>query len=215
MGRKLGYRWRLREIMAVRGLYMTTDLAPLLEERGISLSAPQVYRLVTQTPERLSLRTLMAICDALGCTSVDLIEPVEEPIRSRRKASGENPDGPDVRQLRPRRAPRDDRAGVVVIGLWLLRPGRAGAARLRQVGPRPVLLFLLGAGQSPAVLGLRGGPPAEPAKGRRPGHLRLVRHPPESNGGTRRDAPGGHRRGQPARARLGLRSDRRGGRGGV
>jgi DNA-binding Xre family transcriptional regulator len=104
MGRKLGYRWRLREIMAVRGLYMTTDLAPLLEERGISLSAPQVYRLVTQTPERLSLRTLMAICDALGCTSVDLIEPVEEPIRSRRKASGENPDGPDVRQLRPRRA---------------------------------------------------------------------------------------------------------------
>lgn len=105
MGRKLGYRWRLREIMAARGLYMTTDLAPLLEERGVSLSAPQVYRLVTQTPERLSLRTLVAICDALGCTSVDLIEPVEEPVaRSRRKVSGENPDGPDVRQLRPRRA---------------------------------------------------------------------------------------------------------------
>ena len=59
MGRKLGYRWRLREIMAARGLYMTTDLAPLLEERGVSLSAPQVYRLVTQTPERLSLRTPM------------------------------------------------------------------------------------------------------------------------------------------------------------
>jgi len=105
MGRMLGYRWRLREIMAARGLYMTTDLAPLLEERGVSLSAPQVYRLVTQTPERLSLRTLMALCDALGCTSVDLIEPVDErPARSKRKASGDNADRPDVRQLRPRRA---------------------------------------------------------------------------------------------------------------
>jgi DNA-binding Xre family transcriptional regulator len=105
MGRKLGYRWRLREIMAARGLYMTTDLAPLLAERGISLSAPQVYRLVTQTPERLSLGTLMALCDALGCSSVDLIEPVEEPTaRRRRTASGQSPERPDVRELRPRRA---------------------------------------------------------------------------------------------------------------
>ena len=40
MGSKLGYRWRLREIMAARGLYMTTDLSPLLAERGINLSAP-------------------------------------------------------------------------------------------------------------------------------------------------------------------------------
>lgn len=105
MGGKLGYRWRLREVMAARSLYMTTDLAPLLEERGISLSAPQVYRLVTQTPERLSLRTLMALCDALGCTSVDLIEPVDEPTaRSRRTVGGEGPERPDVRQLRPRRA---------------------------------------------------------------------------------------------------------------
>jgi DNA-binding Xre family transcriptional regulator len=102
MGSKLGYRWRLREIMAARGLYMTTDLAPLLAERGISLSAPQVFRLVTQTPERLSLRTLMALCDALGCTSVDLIEPVEEvTAKPRRVASGGDA---DVRQLRPRRA---------------------------------------------------------------------------------------------------------------
>lgn len=105
MGAKLGYRWRLREIMAARGLYMTTDLSPLLGERGISLSAPQVYRLVTQTPERLSLRTLMALCDALDCTSADLIEPVEEtPARRARRAAGDGGSGADVRQLRPRRA---------------------------------------------------------------------------------------------------------------
>jgi DNA-binding Xre family transcriptional regulator len=104
MGAKLAYRWRLREIMAARGMYMTTDLSPLLAERGITLSAPQIYRLVTQTPERLSLRTLMALCDGLGCTSVDLIEPVEEPTaKSRRRAAAGAGDA-DVRQLRPRRA---------------------------------------------------------------------------------------------------------------
>lgn len=81
-GRKLGYRWRLREVMAARGLWQTTDLAPLLAERGIVLSSTQVYRLVTQTPERLSLRILMALCDALECTSTDLIEP------GRRAATG-------------------------------------------------------------------------------------------------------------------------------
>lgn len=103
---KLGYRWRLREIMAARDLWHTSDLAPLLEARGISLSPAQVYRLVTQTPERLSLRQLMALCDALDCTSADLIEPVEDTAattKRRRAASGDVGDG-DVRQLRPTRA---------------------------------------------------------------------------------------------------------------
>lgn len=103
---KLGYRWRLREIMAARGLWHTSDLAPLLEARGISLSPAQIYRLVTQTPERLSLRTLMAICDALEATSTDLIEPVEETPAStkRRRAAGGDAGGGDVRPLRPVRA---------------------------------------------------------------------------------------------------------------
>ena len=100
---KLDYRWRLREVMAARGLWATTDLSPLLRERGIDLSAAQVYRLVTQTPERLSLKALMALCDALDCTSTDLIEPVEVATTSRKRkvvASGEG----DVRPLRPKRA---------------------------------------------------------------------------------------------------------------
>lgn len=104
--RKLGYRWRLREVMATRGLWSTTDLAPLLAERGIELSATQVYRLVVQTPERLSLRTLMALCDALECTSTDLIEPVAEPLGARRRktASDAPPAAGEVRPLRPKRA---------------------------------------------------------------------------------------------------------------
>ena len=40
------------------------------------LSREQVYRLVTRTPERLSLATLAALCDILGCGPGELIEPV-------------------------------------------------------------------------------------------------------------------------------------------
>ena len=76
MSAKLDYRWRLREVMASRGMFSTTDLRPLLAERGIDLSASQVYRLVVERPERLSLRTLMALLDVLGCQLSDLIEPV-------------------------------------------------------------------------------------------------------------------------------------------
>lgn len=74
--RKLGYHWNLRMRMAEHGMFATTDLAPLLAERGVELSAAQVYRLVAGTPERLSLQTLVALCDILDCTPNDLIEPV-------------------------------------------------------------------------------------------------------------------------------------------
>ncbi len=80
--RKPGYQWQLRIRMAERGMYATTDLTPLLAERGVALSAAQVYRLVTGVPERLSLRTLMALCDILECTPNDLIQSVAEPARA-------------------------------------------------------------------------------------------------------------------------------------
>jgi DNA-binding Xre family transcriptional regulator len=75
MVKKMGYTWHLRRLMAERGMFMTSELAPLLAEHGISLSREQVYRLVTQPPQRLSLDTLVALCDILECTPNDLIEP--------------------------------------------------------------------------------------------------------------------------------------------
>ena len=51
------YRWNLRTVMASHNLWKTTQLAPLLAERGVNLSPAQIYRLVTEQPERLSLRT--------------------------------------------------------------------------------------------------------------------------------------------------------------
>ena len=76
MARKIGYRWHLRRLMAERDMYATTQLRPLLAERGVVLSREQVYRLVTGVPERLSLATLAALCDILGCGPGDLVEPV-------------------------------------------------------------------------------------------------------------------------------------------
>jgi DNA-binding Xre family transcriptional regulator len=71
--RRVAYQWRLREVMATRGLFTTTELVPLLAERGITLSASQVHRLVTGTPERLSLPVLAALCDILEVTPTELI----------------------------------------------------------------------------------------------------------------------------------------------
>jgi DNA-binding Xre family transcriptional regulator len=72
--KKMSYQWNLRKIMATRDMFATTDLVPLLAERGIHLSREQVFRLVTTTPQRLSLDTLAALCDILDVGVEDLIE---------------------------------------------------------------------------------------------------------------------------------------------
>ena len=72
----IGYEWRLREVMASKGMFSTTKLIPLLKERGIDLSSSQVYRLAAEKPERLNLHVLTALMDILGCTSDDLIQLV-------------------------------------------------------------------------------------------------------------------------------------------
>ncbi len=88
MTRKMGIRWNLRKLMAARDMFQTTDLVPLLAERGINLSREQVFRLVTQPPQRLSMDTLAALCDILGCAPNDLIE-VEAINAEVRKTAGE------------------------------------------------------------------------------------------------------------------------------
>ena len=108
MIKKMGYRWHLRELMARQGMYATTDLVPLLAERGITLSREQVFRLVTQPPQRLSMDTLVAFCDILGCTPNDLIEPqvVNETVRKSAVGGGSAPPAaaPRAEIRRPRRS---------------------------------------------------------------------------------------------------------------
>jgi DNA-binding Xre family transcriptional regulator len=114
-GRRLDYRWRLREVMALQGMFSTTDLRPLLADRGIDLSASQVYRLVVDKPERLSLATLMALLDILGCQMTDLIEPISVDAAARpRKVVGGGPDVGvgDFRPVRARIVPEGEGGGA-------------------------------------------------------------------------------------------------------
>ena len=102
MPAKLDYQWHLRQVMATRGMFATTDLLGPLSERGIKLSSSQVYRLVTDRPERLSLKILMALLDILDCDMAELIEPVAVARTARKtKVAG---GGQGVGDLRPRRA---------------------------------------------------------------------------------------------------------------
>src|SRR5947209_20597206 len=103
MVRTLDYRWRLRKVMANRGMFATTDLIEPLAQRGIHLSSSQVYRLVAERPERLSLKVLMALLDILDCSMDELIEPVAAAGSvGKSKAVGATEVG--VGELRPKRA---------------------------------------------------------------------------------------------------------------
>jgi|SRR5664279_4611442 DNA-binding Xre family transcriptional regulator len=105
MTAKLDYRWYLRQVMAARGMFATTDLLEPLAARGIRLSSSQVYRLVVERPERLSLKVLMALLDVLDCSMDELIEPVPAATGAGKAAAGGAGRGePGVGDLRPRRA---------------------------------------------------------------------------------------------------------------
>lgn len=94
MKREIEYRWRARELMARHGMRNTRELVAPLRERGITLSESQIYRLVSQNPERISFQLLAALCDVFGVEANELFTFTATDARSRRKdqaiASGEN-----------------------------------------------------------------------------------------------------------------------------
>jgi DNA-binding Xre family transcriptional regulator len=102
MIKKMGFQWHLRLRMAEKGYFQTSDLVPLLAERGIILSREQVFRLVTQPPQRLSMDTLAALCDILGCQPNDLIE-LQVVNEETRKAVGEAKTTPEAQRTVIRR----------------------------------------------------------------------------------------------------------------
>jgi DNA-binding Xre family transcriptional regulator len=91
--RKMGITWHLRLRMAEKGMFQTSELVPALAERGIQLSREQVFRLVTQSPQRLSMDTLAALCDILQCQPNDLIEVQVVNAQVPKTASGDGPAG--------------------------------------------------------------------------------------------------------------------------
>lgn len=96
MIKKMGYQWQLRQLMADRQMFQTSDLVPLLAERGVVLSREQIYRLVTQPPQRMSMDTLVALCDILDCTPNDLIKPEVVNTQLRKTAGDATPAPPST-----------------------------------------------------------------------------------------------------------------------
>jgi DNA-binding Xre family transcriptional regulator len=97
--RRVEYQWCLREVMADHGLWKTTQLSPLLAQRGVRLSTAQTYRLVTGNSQRLSIQVLAALCDIFNCTPADLINTGATTARAKEKTQPERPAA-----RRPRRA---------------------------------------------------------------------------------------------------------------
>jgi DNA-binding Xre family transcriptional regulator len=100
---KLDYTWHLRTLMAARGMFSTSDLRAPLAQRGVVLSTSQVYRLVVERPERISIKTLVALMDILDCRMEELIEPVTS-VRERRQRAAGGSDTGSVGDFRPKRA---------------------------------------------------------------------------------------------------------------
>jgi hypothetical protein len=101
---KLDYRWNLRQVTASRQMFQTNDRMDPLAQRGIRLSSSQVYRMVVERPERLSLKVLMSLLDILSCTMVDLIEPVAVVVTTPRKTRTASGEEAGIGGLRPKRA---------------------------------------------------------------------------------------------------------------
>ena len=77
--------------MAEHKMYATTELVPLLAERGVYLSASQVHRLATSTPERLSLPILAALCDIFGIDPAELIHTDATNVGVRKVSAEDRP----------------------------------------------------------------------------------------------------------------------------
>ena len=100
-GNKMVARWNLRQVMAERGMFATTDLIEPLHQRGVELSRQMVHRVVTKPPQRINLDLLAALCDILDCTPNDLIEMHVEQVAA---PAAVNDTGPGIGGLRPIRA---------------------------------------------------------------------------------------------------------------
>jgi len=109
MAARMVMRWHLRQVMAARGMFQTSELVPLLAERGVHLTRQYVHKLVTTPPQRINTDILAALCDILDCEPNDLLEPVAEHVDAARTGTGDGTDesrrdGLGIGDLRPVRA---------------------------------------------------------------------------------------------------------------
>lgn len=102
MTRKLSMRWNLRQLMAAKGMFQTTDLIEPLRERGIELSRQMVHRVVTKARQRINTDLLAALCDILDATPNDLLELHVKEVRPVKAANERGPSIDELRSIRAR-----------------------------------------------------------------------------------------------------------------
>ncbi|MBW7477173.1 helix-turn-helix transcriptional regulator [Paenibacillus oenotherae] len=65
--------WKLRNVMAERGIWTGAALGRLLQQKaGYSLSPASISVLMTNQPRQMKAETLDALCTALECSPNDL-----------------------------------------------------------------------------------------------------------------------------------------------
>jgi DNA-binding Xre family transcriptional regulator len=64
--------WRLRELLAGKGLFSAVQLQQALADHGVTLGASQAHELLTRAPKQPRTAVLLALCEVLDCTLADL-----------------------------------------------------------------------------------------------------------------------------------------------
>lgn len=65
-------QWRLRELMAAKGLFSAVQLQHALAEQGIRIGPSQAHELMTRAPRQPRMEVLFALCQILECALGDL-----------------------------------------------------------------------------------------------------------------------------------------------
>jgi DNA-binding Xre family transcriptional regulator len=64
--------WRLRELLAAKGLFSAVQLQQALADQGVRLGPSQAHELLTRAPRQPRMAVLFALCEVLDCTLADL-----------------------------------------------------------------------------------------------------------------------------------------------
>lgn len=91
---KLEIYWNLNNLLYQKKILKVTEFQDLMRQHGVSISYAQAHALVNEQPIRVTLKTVLAICEALNCSVEDLIvirkasekEPEETPEKKPKTA---------------------------------------------------------------------------------------------------------------------------------
>lgn len=104
-------RWRLRVMMAERGITTVTELGRRLQRVGLTMSSQQLTRIASEKPQRLNMQLLEGLLTVLNCRPEDLFQ-IQEPAASASPPGKEASAAPAEagRRSRSARGPRKRKA---------------------------------------------------------------------------------------------------------